>query len=202
MLRAIRPSQGPGRAAGVSAPIKQPSLPITGSTIILGPGPSMASPASPDSNSITTKPSSIASALFSVGQAPAAECLGILSHYRPLCAKSTPFRRRLSTCSSARNTKVWPKTRSIRSSSSCTASTSSFVASILTGGSSIRSHHIDLFTRQQASHNMGRIRRIHSILRGLFRYLFSLGRVDRDWAAAIVSPRRYRLDRTPRASVS
>jgi site-specific recombinase XerD len=68
----------------------------------------------------------------------------------------------------------------------------------LDGWSSIRSHHIDLFTRQQAPHNMGRIRRIHSILRGLFRYLFSLGRVDRDWAAAIVSPRRYRLDRTPR----
>lgn len=69
----------------------------------------------------------------------------------------------------------------------------------LSGWSAIRSDHIDLFTRQQASHNIGRIRRIHSILRGLFRYLFSLGHVDRDWAAAIVSPRRYRLDRTPRA---
>jgi site-specific recombinase XerD len=69
----------------------------------------------------------------------------------------------------------------------------------LDGWRSIQSHHIDLFTRQQASRNLGRIRRIHSILRGLFRYLFSLGRVDRDWAAAIVSPRRYRLDHTPRA---
>ena len=69
----------------------------------------------------------------------------------------------------------------------------------LNGWSALRSDHIDLFTRQQASHNIGRIRRIHSILRGLFRYLFSLGHVDRDWAAAIVSPRRYRLDRTPRA---
>jgi integrase/recombinase XerD len=53
--------------------------------------------------------------------------------------------------------------------------------------------------RQQASHNIERIQEVHSILRGFFRYLFSLGSVDRDWAAAMISPRRYWLARTPRA---
>ena len=34
---------------------------------------------------------------------------------------------------------------------------------------------------------------------GLLRYLFSLGRLDRDWACTLRSPRRYQLARTPRA---
>ena len=60
-------------------------------------------------------------------------------------------------------------------------------------------HHLDPFVRQQASHNIGRIHRVHNILRGLLRYLFSLGHLDRDWAAALRSPPDYRLARTPRA---
>jgi len=60
-------------------------------------------------------------------------------------------------------------------------------------------HHLDQFVRQQASHNIGRIHRVHKILRGLLRYLFSLGHLDRDWAAALRSPPDYRLARTPRA---
>ena len=63
----------------------------------------------------------------------------------------------------------------------------------------LQSSHIDLFVRQQASHNIGRIQDIHSVLRGLLRYLFSLGCLDRDWASALVSPRRYFLAHTPRA---
>jgi site-specific recombinase XerD len=63
----------------------------------------------------------------------------------------------------------------------------------------LQSRHIDLFVRQQASHNIGRIQRVHKILRGLFRYLFSFGRLERDWASALLSPRRYQLARTPRA---
>ncbi len=63
----------------------------------------------------------------------------------------------------------------------------------------IQVHHLDQFVRQQASHNIGRIQRIHKILRGLLRYLFSLGHLDRDWAAALRSPPDYRLARTPRA---
>jgi|GEM_PF-1275067 len=59
--------------------------------------------------------------------------------------------------------------------------------------------HLDQFVRQQASHNIGRIHRVHKILRGLLRYLFSLGHLDRDWAAALRSPPDYRLARTPRA---
>jgi integrase/recombinase XerD len=59
--------------------------------------------------------------------------------------------------------------------------------------------HLDQFVRQQASHNIGRIHRVHNILRGLLRYLFSLGHLDRDWAAALRSPPDYRLARTPRA---
>ena len=69
----------------------------------------------------------------------------------------------------------------------------------LTAWNQLRSQHIDLFVRQQASHNTRRIQLIHSVLRGLFRYLFSLGRLDRDWAAALFSPRRYHLAHTPRA---
>jgi integrase/recombinase XerD len=63
----------------------------------------------------------------------------------------------------------------------------------------LQSRHIDLFVREQASHNIGRVQRVHKILRGLFRYLFSFGRLQRDWASALLSPRRYKLARTPRA---
>jgi site-specific recombinase XerD len=59
--------------------------------------------------------------------------------------------------------------------------------------------HLDRFVRQEAAHNSGRIQRIHKILRGLLRYLFSLGYLERDWAAALRSPPHYRLARTPRA---
>lgn len=69
----------------------------------------------------------------------------------------------------------------------------------LTAWDQLRSGHIDVFVRQQASHNIERIQEIHTILRGLFRYLFSSGCVDRDWASALISPRRYFLARTPRA---
>jgi integrase/recombinase XerD len=75
-----------------------------------------------------------------------------------------------------------------------------FLCSVeLTSWKQLHSRHIDLFVRQQADSNIGRIQRIHGILRGLFRYLFRLGRVDRDWAEAIVSPRRYNLAHSPRA---
>jgi site-specific recombinase XerD len=59
--------------------------------------------------------------------------------------------------------------------------------------------HLDRFVRQQAAHNIGRIHRVHKILRGLLHYLFSLGYVERDWAAALRSPPDYRLAHTPRA---
>jgi site-specific recombinase XerD len=59
--------------------------------------------------------------------------------------------------------------------------------------------HLDRFVRQEAAHNSGRIQRIHKILRGLLRYLFSLGYLEHDWAAALRSPPHYRLARTPRA---
>ena len=62
----------------------------------------------------------------------------------------------------------------------------------------LQSSHLDMFVRQQASHNIGRIQRIHAVLRGLLRYLFSLGCLDRDWASALRSPRRYQLAHTPR----
>jgi site-specific recombinase XerD len=58
--------------------------------------------------------------------------------------------------------------------------------------------HLDQFVRQQASRNILRIQRIQKVLRGFLRYLFSRGRVDRDWAAALIAPRQYRLARTPR----
>ena len=69
----------------------------------------------------------------------------------------------------------------------------------LTSWNQLQICHIDMFVREQASHNIRRIQLIHSALRGLFRYLFSLGRLDRDWASALLSPRRYSLARTPRA---
>jgi len=59
-------------------------------------------------------------------------------------------------------------------------------------------HHIDLFIRQQADKNIKRIRRIQSVLRGLFRYLFSLNLVNRDWALALHAPRQYHLAHVPR----
>ena len=68
----------------------------------------------------------------------------------------------------------------------------------LTSWDRLETHHIDLFVSQQASHNIRRIQRIHAVLRGLLRYLFSLGRLDRDWASALRSPRRYQLAHTPR----
>ena len=58
--------------------------------------------------------------------------------------------------------------------------------------------HIDRFVSRQASRNRGRIQLIHAVLRGLLRYLFSLGFLDRDWACTLRSPRRYSLARTPR----
>lgn len=69
----------------------------------------------------------------------------------------------------------------------------------LTAWSRLQSSHIDLFVSQQASHNIGRIQLIHTVLRGLLRYLFSLGRLDRNWACTLRSPRRYQLAHTPRA---
>jgi len=63
----------------------------------------------------------------------------------------------------------------------------------------LQSDHIDSFVRQQASHNVKRIQLIHALLSGLLRYLFSLGRLDRDWACTLRSPRRYQLAHTPRA---
>jgi site-specific recombinase XerD len=58
--------------------------------------------------------------------------------------------------------------------------------------------HIDRFVRQQASRNILRIQRIQKVLRGFFRYLFSHRRLERDWATALIAPRRYRLAHTPR----
>ncbi|MEE8591668.1 MAG: site-specific integrase [Spirochaetia bacterium] len=63
----------------------------------------------------------------------------------------------------------------------------------------LKADHIDLFVRRQASRNIRRVQRVQKILRGFFRYLFSRGRLDRDWAAALISPRQYRLAHTPRA---
>lgn len=61
------------------------------------------------------------------------------------------------------------------------------------------SRHIDDFVRQEADRNVKRIQRIQKILRGLFRWLFSQGRIERDWAQALRSPRSYQLAHTPRA---
>jgi integrase/recombinase XerD len=59
--------------------------------------------------------------------------------------------------------------------------------------------HLDGFVRQEAAHNIRRIHLVHKVLRGLLRYLFSLGYLDRDWAAALRSPPNYRFACTPRA---
>lgn len=53
--------------------------------------------------------------------------------------------------------------------------------------------------RQARWRYLQRIQFLQSILRGFLRYLFSLGRVDRDWALALRSPRRHWLASTPRA---
>jgi site-specific recombinase XerD len=69
----------------------------------------------------------------------------------------------------------------------------------LTAWNQLQSNHIDMFVRQQAAHNITRIQLVHAVLSGLLRYLFSLGRLDRDWACTLRSPRRYPLAHTPRA---
>ena len=60
-------------------------------------------------------------------------------------------------------------------------------------------HSIDLFVRQQASHKVRRVQRVHTILRGFLHYLYQQGHLKRDWGFALRSPRQYRLARTPRA---
>jgi integrase/recombinase XerD len=69
----------------------------------------------------------------------------------------------------------------------------------LTAWNRLQSTHIDAFVSREASHNVKRIQHMHALLSGLLRYLFSLGRLDRDWACTLRSPRRYPLARTPRA---
>ncbi len=63
----------------------------------------------------------------------------------------------------------------------------------------IESHHIDSFVRQQAGKKIKRVQRVSKILRGLFRFLFSLGLLARDWASAVHAPREYSLAHVPRA---
>jgi len=62
----------------------------------------------------------------------------------------------------------------------------------------IDSHHIDAFVRQQADKKIKRIQRINKILRGLFRFLFSLGLLTHDWGSALHAPRQYTLAHVPR----
>jgi site-specific recombinase XerD len=69
----------------------------------------------------------------------------------------------------------------------------------LTEWTQLQSRHIDGFVSQQASHNIRRTQHIHALLSPFLRYLFSLGRLDRDWACTLRLPRRYQLARTPRA---
>jgi integrase/recombinase XerD len=69
----------------------------------------------------------------------------------------------------------------------------------VSGWRQLQVQHLDRFVCQQAAHNIGRIHRVHKILRGLLHYLFSLGYVECDWAAALRSPPDYRFARTPRA---
>jgi site-specific recombinase XerD len=70
----------------------------------------------------------------------------------------------------------------------------------LTQWDQIDSHHIDSFIRQQASKKIKRIQRITKILRGLFRFLFSLGLLTREWGSALRAPRQYWLAHVPRAA--
>jgi site-specific recombinase XerD len=69
----------------------------------------------------------------------------------------------------------------------------------LTQWDQIESRHIDDFVREQAGKRIKRIQRIYKILRGLFRFLFSIGLLTRDWASALHAPRQYWLDHVPRA---
>lgn len=69
----------------------------------------------------------------------------------------------------------------------------------LTQWDQIESHHIDGFVREQAGKKIKRIQRIHKILRGLFRFLFSISLLTRDWAPALRAPRQYCLAHVPRA---
>jgi site-specific recombinase XerD len=68
----------------------------------------------------------------------------------------------------------------------------------LTEWKQLQSSHIDMFVSRQASRNIGRIQLIHAILGPFLRYLFMLGRLDRDWACTLRLPRRHQLARTPR----
>ena len=69
----------------------------------------------------------------------------------------------------------------------------------LTQWNQIESHHIDGFLREQAGKKIKRIQRIHKILRGLFRFLFSIGLLARDWGSALHAPRQYCLAHVPHA---
>jgi integrase/recombinase XerD len=68
----------------------------------------------------------------------------------------------------------------------------------LTEWKQLQSCHIDGFVREQASHNIRQTQHTHALLSPFLRYLFSLGRLDRDWACTLRLPRRYQLARTPR----
>lgn len=70
----------------------------------------------------------------------------------------------------------------------------------LTQWSQMESHHVDSFVRQQAGKKIKRIQRITKILRGLFRFLFSLGLLTHDWGSALRAPRQYWLSHVPRAT--
>jgi integrase/recombinase XerD len=63
----------------------------------------------------------------------------------------------------------------------------------------IQIHHIDNFVRKQAGKNITRIHLVQKVLRGLFRFLFSRGLLNRDWASALHAPRQYCLAHVPRA---
>ncbi len=58
--------------------------------------------------------------------------------------------------------------------------------------------HIDGFVRCETALHERNVQHVNSILRGLFRHLHSQGLLQRDWASALLSPRRHRLARTPR----
>jgi site-specific recombinase XerD len=69
----------------------------------------------------------------------------------------------------------------------------------LTDWKQLQNSHIDGFVSGQASHNIRRTQHTHALLSPFLRYLFSIGRLDRDWACTLRLPCRYRLARTPRA---
>jgi site-specific recombinase XerD len=70
----------------------------------------------------------------------------------------------------------------------------------LTQWRQIESHHIDSFVRQQAGKKIKRIQRVVKIVRGLFRFLFSLGLLTRDWGSALHAPRQYWFAHVPSAT--